>query len=101
MTFTAGLRNLNLGVISRDDVPKDETRLKQDKLAKFEVLCSEVAPGICLGGEKVASNRQLLREAGVTHIINCVGMVVPNYFPDDFNYHTLFLKGMLTSFLPF
>ena len=88
-----GLRNLNLGMIAHHEVPKDERRLKQDKLAKFELLCSEVAPGLCIGGEKVASNRELLQQSGITHIINCVGMIIPNHFPDDFVYHKLFLKG--------
>ena len=80
-------------MISRENVPKDESRLKQDKLAKFEVLCSEVSPGICIGGEKVASNKNILLNCGITHIINCVGMIVPNHFPQDFVYHTLYLKG--------
>ncbi len=84
-------------MISRENVPKDESRLKQDKLAKFEVLCSEVAPGICIGGEKVAADRQLLNASGITHIINCVGMIVPNYFPEHFTYHTLYLKGELLA----
>ena len=85
-------------MISRENVPKDESRLKQDKLAKFGVLCSEVSPGICIGGEKVASNKELLSACGITHIINCVGMVVPNYFPEDFTYHTLYLKGKTLLF---
>jgi len=39
----AGLKKLNLDLLPNEDAPKDERRLKQDKLAFFEVLCSEVS----------------------------------------------------------
>ena len=38
-------------------------------------------------------NRETLRAAGVTHIVNCVGMLVPNCFAADIDYLTLFLLG--------
>ena len=38
-------------------------------------------------------NRETLRAAGVTHIVNCVGMLVPNCFAAEIDYLTLFLLG--------
>lgn len=93
LLYFAGLKSLNLGMISRETLPKAESQLKQEKLAKYEVLCSEVSPGVCISGEKVAGNRALLKSSGITHIINCVGMLVPNYFESDFTYFTLYLRG--------
>ena len=53
----------------------------------------QVSPGVCVGGEKVARDRALLRRSGVTHVVNCVGMLVPECFPQDFRYLTLYLRG--------
>lgn len=44
-------------------------------------------------------NRETLRAAGVTHIVNCVGMLVPNCFADEIDYLTLFLLGELINAL--
>jgi len=40
--MAAGLKKLNLDLLPNEDAPKDERRLKQEKLDFFEVLCSEV-----------------------------------------------------------
>jgi hypothetical protein len=53
----------------------------------------QVAPGVCVSGEKVARDRELLRRSGITHVVNCVGMLVPECFPNDFRYLTLYLRG--------
>ena len=53
----------------------------------------QVSPGVCVGGEKVARDMALLRRSGVTHVVNCVGMLVPECFPQDFRYLTLYLRG--------
>ena len=120
---------------------------RRQKFAAFENACSEVAPGLCVGGGAVAQastmcsvhaavapdpwtqllslirgdmltcqpspgvpvwtkathpcgdghssvqNRETLRAAGVTHIVNCVGMLVPNCFTAEIDYLTLFLLG--------
>jgi hypothetical protein len=51
-----------------------------------------VLPFLCVGSKTVASDREKLLEAGVTHIINCAGNIYPNYFPDTFRYITLCLS---------
>ena len=66
---------------------------RRQKFAVFEGACSEVAPGLCVGGGAVAQNRDTLRAAGVTHVVNCVGMLIPNCFADELDYLTLFLLG--------
>ena len=38
-----------------------------------------------------------LKRNGITHVLNCAGMVCPNYFPDDFVYRTLWLSDGKTE----
>ena len=55
---------------------------------------AQVAPRLCVGGSGVARDRQLLREAGVTHVVNCVGMLPPaTPFADELQYLVLHLLG--------
>ena len=61
--------------------------------SRDQVFAEQVSPGVCVGGEKVARDRALLRRSGVTHVVNCVGMLVPECFPQDFRYLTLYLRG--------
>jgi hypothetical protein len=132
-----------LQALPRDDSgPPSEVGARRQKFAAFENACSEVAPGLCVGGGAVAQastspagvsvaschvvvgrlfawrppgtlwcrclqshccafnafephaqNRDTLRTAGITHIVNCVGMLVPNCFTDEIDYLTLFLLG--------
>jgi hypothetical protein len=56
----------------------------------------QVAPGLCVGGAAVARDRQTLREAGVTHVVNCIGMLPPTTpFADELQYLVLHLLGEL------
>jgi len=49
-----------------------------------------------VGGAAVARDRQMLREAGVTHVVNCVGMLPPAApFADELQYLVLHLLGAL------
>ena len=57
----------------------------------------QVAPGLCVGGGAVARSREALRAAGVTHVVNCVGMLIPACFAPDIDYLTLFLQGGLAA----
>ena len=52
-----------------------------------------MAPGLCVGGGAVARSRETLRAAGVTHVVNCVGMLIPDCFAPEIDYLTLFLQG--------
>ncbi|XP_074364832.1 protein-tyrosine-phosphatase MKP1-like [Apium graveolens] len=66
--------------------------LRKEKRAIFDKECSKVAEHIYLGGSAVASDREILGKHGITHILNCVGLVCPEYFKADFVYHTLWLR---------
>lgn len=87
------LRSLDLKSIPRDDGPPSETQLRRQKFQHFEKLCSEVAEGLFVSGDYVAKSKELLRQHGVTHVINCVGFLCQEYFRGEINYKTLFLQG--------
>jgi hypothetical protein len=89
------LRSLDLKALPRDDGPQSESQARRLKFQYFEKRCSEVATGLFLGSDHVAKNRELLREHGVTHVVNCVGFLYPEYFKDELCYKTLYLQGML------
>ncbi|KAH9622445.1 hypothetical protein KSS87_016669 [Heliosperma pusillum] len=40
----------------------------------------------------VAKSREVLRQNGITHVLNCVGFVCPEYFKGDLVYKTLWLQ---------
>ncbi|OVA18266.1 Dual specificity phosphatase [Macleaya cordata] len=64
----------------------------RDRIAFFDKECSKVADHIYLGGDAVARNRDILRHNGITHVLNCVGFVCPEYFKADLVYKTLWLQ---------
>ncbi|XP_059666200.1 protein-tyrosine-phosphatase MKP1 [Cornus florida] len=66
--------------------------VKREKIAFFDKECSKVAEHIYLGGDAVARDRVILKQNGITHILNCVGFVCSEYFKDDFVYRTLWLQ---------
>ncbi len=85
---------LDLGAVqrNRDTCEPTEMQLKRDKFAFFDKECSRVAEHIYLGSDSVAKNRETLRENGITHVLNCVGFVCPEYFQEDLSYKTLWLQ---------
>uniref|UniRef100_A0A5B6YIJ8 Uncharacterized protein n=1 Tax=Davidia involucrata TaxID=16924 RepID=A0A5B6YIJ8_DAVIN len=72
--------------------PPREFQLKKDKLAFFDKECSRIADHVYLGSDAVAKNREILRQNGITHVLNCVGFVSPEYFKSDLVYKTLWLQ---------
>ncbi|KAK8582898.1 hypothetical protein V6N13_069664 [Hibiscus sabdariffa] len=69
-----------------------EFQLRRDKLAFFDKECSRIAEHVYLGSDAVAKNREILRQNGITHVLNCVGFVCPEYFRHDLVYKTLWLQ---------
>lgn len=57
-------------------------------------LLLQVSEGLFLGSEAVAKNREILVQSSITHVINCVGFIYPEYFKDELVYKTLRLQGM-------
>ncbi|XWS75033.1 hypothetical protein CRYUN_Cryun01aG0050500 [Craigia yunnanensis] len=82
---------LDLSSIQRNN-DKNGGLLKRDKIAFFDKKCSKVAEHIYLGGDAVARDREILKQNGITHVLNCVGFVCPEYFKADFVYRTLWLQ---------
>ncbi|KAF8395063.1 hypothetical protein HHK36_019003 [Tetracentron sinense] len=66
--------------------------VRREKIALFDKECSKVADHIYLGGDAVARNREILRKNDITHVLNCVGFVCPEYFKADLVYKTLWLQ---------
>ena len=77
---------------SNSEQPQREFQFKRDKLAFFDKECSRIADHIYLGSDAVAKNRETLRQNGITHVLNCVGFVCPEYFKSDLVYKTLWLQ---------
>ncbi|TYG73080.1 hypothetical protein ES288_D04G071700v1 [Gossypium darwinii] len=82
---------LDLSSIQRNN-DKNGGLVKRDKIAFFDKECSKVAEHIYLGGDAVAKDREILKKNGITHVLNCVGFVCPEYFKADFVYRTLWLQ---------
>ncbi|PHT62342.1 hypothetical protein T459_33838 [Capsicum annuum] len=67
--------------------------VRREKIAFFDKECSKVAEHVFLGGDAVAKDKDILKQNGITHVLNCVGFVCPEYFQSDFVYQTLWLHG--------
>ncbi|XP_071685762.1 protein-tyrosine-phosphatase MKP1-like [Rutidosis leptorrhynchoides] len=84
---------LKLDLSSVQRVPdKNAGLVKRDKIAFFDKKCSKVAEHIYLGGDAVARDKDILKQHKITHILNCVGFVCPEYFKGNFVYRTLWLQ---------
>ncbi|KVI09724.1 protein-tyrosine-phosphatase MKP1-like [Cynara cardunculus var. scolymus] len=82
---------LDLSTIQR--IPDKNAGLgKREKIAFFDKKCSKVADHVFLGGDAVARDKDILKQHGITHILNCVGFVCPEYFKANFVYRTLWLQ---------
>jgi hypothetical protein len=93
----ANLSVLDLGTLPRDDSPPTELRARKEKLAFFERQCSHIDYNLYVGAEYVAKSREVLRDSGITHVVNCVGFLYPPYFEDELQYNTLYLQGKLLT----
>ncbi|KAM3345329.1 hypothetical protein P3S68_025038 [Capsicum galapagoense] len=62
-----------------------------EKIDLFDKQCSKVAEHVFLGGDAVAKYKDILKQNGITHVLNCVGIVCPEYFKSNFVYQTLWL----------
>ncbi|KVI05680.1 protein-tyrosine-phosphatase MKP1-like [Cynara cardunculus var. scolymus] len=74
------------------NVDRSRFEFKKDKLAYFDKECSRIIDHVFLGSDSVAKNREVLCRNGITHVLNCVGFVCPEYFKKDFVYRTLWIR---------
>lgn len=91
---TPGAKQRGCG--GREDLKVDISLLRSDghtkRISFFDKECSKVADHVYLSGDAVAKNREILRKNGITHVLNCVGFVCPEYFKSDLIYKTLWLQ---------
>lgn len=91
--LSSGGERLKLDLSSiRSKADRNSGLVKKDKIAVYDKECSKVVEHIYIGGEGVARDRVILQQHGITHILNCVGFVCPEYFKSDFVYRTLWLQ---------
>ncbi|KAM3236501.1 hypothetical protein P3L10_016538 [Capsicum annuum] len=84
---------LNLDQSNIHKNPEINARLvRREKIAFFDKERSKVAEHVFLGGDAVAKDKDILKQNGITHVLNCVGFVCPEYFKCDFVYRTLWLQ---------
>ncbi|XP_066362166.1 protein-tyrosine-phosphatase MKP1-like isoform X2 [Miscanthus floridulus] len=81
----------------RLDLSSLRSQGRKDQIAFFDKECSKVADHVYLGGDAVAKNRDILRKNCITHVLNCVGFVCPEYFKSDLVYRTLWLQDSPTE----
>ena len=62
---------------------RTESQLKADKLAASSGQCAEVTPFLFVSGREVAADEAALRRHGITHVVNCAGLHVPNFFEEQ------------------
>eukprot|EP00026_Physarum_polycephalum_P003029 Phypoly_transcript_03038.p1 GENE.Phypoly_transcript_03038~~Phypoly_transcript_03038.p1 ORF type:complete len:836 (+),score=135.47 Phypoly_transcript_03038:48-2510(+) len=58
----------------------------------FEPLLSRILDFLFLSSRIPTANKDLLRQNGISHILNCAGDHCTNHFPDDFNYKTYYIS---------
>jgi hypothetical protein len=69
-----------------------DTNRKELKMQQFSDVASEICEGLYVGSDTVAQDKKTLMSLGVTHVVNCAGNVCANYFPEEFEYLSYFLK---------
>eukprot|EP00801_Mesodinium_rubrum_P000752 Mrub_00752.p1 GENE.Mrub_00752~~Mrub_00752.p1 ORF type:complete len:867 (+),score=144.70 Mrub_00752:169-2601(+) len=66
------------------------------KVIKLDYFKDKISPmyqdHLYVGGISVAKNKELLKQTGITHIINCSSDICENYFDPDFKYLNYFLR---------
>ncbi|KAG9145337.1 hypothetical protein Leryth_008264 [Lithospermum erythrorhizon] len=87
---------LDLSNIQKN-VDRNAGLVKREKIAFFDKECSKVVEHVYVGGDAVARDKDILRKHGISHILNCVGFVCPEYFKSDFQYRTLWLQDSPTE----
>eukprot|EP00697_Spironema_sp_BW2_P009468 gnl/Spiro4/24340_TR12094_c0_g2_i1.p1 gnl/Spiro4/24340_TR12094_c0_g2~~gnl/Spiro4/24340_TR12094_c0_g2_i1.p1 ORF type:complete len:258 (-),score=53.43 gnl/Spiro4/24340_TR12094_c0_g2_i1:131-859(-) len=60
---------------------------------------SEITPNVFLSGQGPAEHKQMLKDLGITHIVNVGGGDCPNLFPRDFRYHTITVEDAPSSLI--
>lgn len=80
--------------LTDEDFDFKGTSRKEYEHALYKHQCSEILDGfLFLAGDLVARNEQQLKEAGITHVINCAADYSEDYFKDKgIKYKSYHLK---------
>lgn len=69
--------------------------LKQLQLKQYRQMCSEIIENaLYISSYQVASDLEVLRRHGITHIVNAAADVCDNRFPSECTYCTYYLKDI-------
>ncbi|GAB5361195.1 hypothetical protein AAMO2058_000692700 [Amorphochlora amoebiformis] len=86
---TSGKRSfLNLSNVPH--VTGEEEKIT--KMARFSSELTMIRPNLFISGQAVASDLKTLRNAGITHVVNCASSAVESFFPEHFRYLRLPLQ---------
>jgi hypothetical protein len=90
MSFKPGLLpKIDLTLVR--EVDKAPVLSGAEQVRFFDPICSKINEFIYLGSRTPAMSRDVLKQNGITHVLNCAGTICDNYFPNDFHYTTLAL----------
>lgn len=90
----AGRRNRDGEAVAQSPgVPgmQSESAIRQGELNRYNHVCSQVLPYLCVGAQTCAEDRELLLSSGITHVVNCAGTIMENFHPTTFKYLKLHL----------
>lgn len=92
-----GVGGVDQGIDDNDDDEAHQPQAapqfahKADKLDYFNKVCSRVTEHLYVGSRYIASDKAVLAQHKITHIVNCAGHVCENSFPGEFAYMKLYL----------
>lgn len=74
--------------------PAAQCRHRPATRARAPLVPLQVADGLYVSGEAVARDRSILAQHNISHVVNCVGALYPEYFKaEGIQYKTLWLQG--------
>ena len=84
---------MDLSALPREE--DTETADRRRRMIESEGACSEIESFLFVGGNKVASDRELLRKHGITHIVNSASSDCEDYHISDpaLTYFSFSLSG--------
>jgi len=71
------------GELETSRFQRTEFELKKNKLEASRGTCSKITPFLFVSDSEAAANRALLRRLGITQVINCAGLHLPNFFEKE------------------
>ncbi len=74
-----------------NEEPPAEDAGHGQRIRFFDPRVSEITPQLYLGSATGARKRKWLQARGITHVVNCASMILKNWWPDDFQYLSLYL----------